>query len=93
MGGFWCLRARCSTEFRNAERREAAAAVDVAEGGGAEVEPLHACGRGRFGPRRPRHAAGERRVLLARDAPGERWWRVLRLPCHAADERRVFPAS
>ncbi|KAG8086716.1 hypothetical protein GUJ93_ZPchr0010g7729 [Zizania palustris] len=58
-------RARCSTDSRNAERREAAAAsVDV-----AEVEPLHPRGRGR---QRPRHAAGERRVL-PRDAPDERW--------------------
>uniref|UniRef100_A0A0D9X432 4-coumarate--CoA ligase n=1 Tax=Leersia perrieri TaxID=77586 RepID=A0A0D9X432_9ORYZ len=79
---------RCSTKFRNAERREAAAAVDVAEGGGAEVEPLHAW----IGPG-PRQAAGERGVLLTRDAPGERW-RVLRLPRDAADERwRVFTAA
>jgi hypothetical protein len=78
------VRARCLTEFRNAEWREAAAAVDVSEGGRAEVEPLHTCGR---------LAAGERRVLVPRDAPSERRWRVLRLPRHAADERRVFPAT
>ncbi len=36
---------------------------------------------------------GERRVLVPRDAPSERRWRVLRLPRHAADERRVFPAT